>query len=197
MVIAYHLVWTGYGWWLPNDPRGSTSRTVANERLRHLGDLHFGRRPRQPSGKTVRQFYDRAELELQHPLLRFDDEQVRMIGDAFSTAIRENVYTCYACVVMPDHVHLLIRKHRHKSEEMIHHLQRGSRLRLSGSETVDINHPIWTESGWKGFLNSPNDIRRTIRYIENNPIKEGRAVQTWPFVTEYDGWPFHKKTNLE
>jgi len=22
LVIAYPLVWTGYGWWLPNDPRG-------------------------------------------------------------------------------------------------------------------------------------------------------------------------------
>ncbi len=33
LVIAYHLVWTGYVWWLPNDPRGSTSRGIANERL--------------------------------------------------------------------------------------------------------------------------------------------------------------------
>ena len=23
IVIAYHLIWTVYGWWLPNDLRGS------------------------------------------------------------------------------------------------------------------------------------------------------------------------------
>ena len=23
IVIAHHLIWTAYGWWLPNDPRGS------------------------------------------------------------------------------------------------------------------------------------------------------------------------------
>jgi hypothetical protein len=25
IVIAHHIMWTLYGWWLPNDPRGSTS----------------------------------------------------------------------------------------------------------------------------------------------------------------------------
>ena len=28
MVIGYHLIWTAYGWWLPNDPRGSTSHRI-------------------------------------------------------------------------------------------------------------------------------------------------------------------------
>jgi hypothetical protein len=26
MIAGYHLIWTAYGWWLPNDPRGSTSQ---------------------------------------------------------------------------------------------------------------------------------------------------------------------------
>ena len=28
MVAGYHLIWTVYGYWLPNDPRGSTSTEV-------------------------------------------------------------------------------------------------------------------------------------------------------------------------
>ena len=28
MVVGYHLLWTVYGWWLPNDPRGSMSKEV-------------------------------------------------------------------------------------------------------------------------------------------------------------------------
>ena len=39
MVIAYHLVWTAYGWWLPNDPRGSMSHHVEQNVLRDLGEL--------------------------------------------------------------------------------------------------------------------------------------------------------------
>ena len=29
IVIAHHLIWTVYGTWLPNDPRGSGSRAIA------------------------------------------------------------------------------------------------------------------------------------------------------------------------
>ena len=61
MVIAYHLVWTAYGTWLPNDPRGSGSKEVASPRLVELGELHFGRKPVQPPFREVRDFYQRVE----------------------------------------------------------------------------------------------------------------------------------------
>lgn len=44
MVIAYHLCWTAYGCWLPNDPRGSGSEVVRSERLAALGEPHLGRK---------------------------------------------------------------------------------------------------------------------------------------------------------
>lgn len=49
VVIAYHLIWTAYGWWLPNDPRGSTSRRIAADPIAQLGQLHFGRKKVQPA----------------------------------------------------------------------------------------------------------------------------------------------------
>ena len=36
MVIAYHLLWTVYGFWLPNDPRGSTSHAIASDVIAHV-----------------------------------------------------------------------------------------------------------------------------------------------------------------
>ncbi len=191
LVLAYHLVWTGYGWWLPNDPRGSTSRTVSHDRIAELGPLHFGRRETQPSGRVVRQFYERAAGVLMFPLLHFDNEQIQAIASAFADEISGQRYTCYACAIMPDHVHILIRQHKHKAEEMIVNLQRSSRLRLSSSARIDPKHPIWTNGGWKGFLDSPEAIRRTIRYIDENPVQARRPQQRWPFVTEYDNWPLH------
>jgi len=193
MVIAYHLVWTGYGWWLPNDPRGSGSRCVANEGLRHLGESHLGRREVQPPRAVVREFYDKAEPELEHPLLRFDADQIEIIGNALGRAILKHGYTCYACAVMPDHIHVLIRKHRDKAETMIENLQAKTALALFEYGTIDANHPIWTNGGWKGFLNSPGRIWTTIRYIERNPLEENLPAQKWPFVIEYNNWPFHRK----
>src|SRR5262245_6645731 len=39
LVIAYHLIWTGYGRWLPNDPRGSGSIKVLAAVIAELGAL--------------------------------------------------------------------------------------------------------------------------------------------------------------
>ena len=56
LVIAHHLVWTAYGRWLPNDPRGSGSPTVHTDVLAELGEVHRGRKKVQPPGRELRQF---------------------------------------------------------------------------------------------------------------------------------------------
>ena len=195
LVIAYHLIWTAYGWWLPNDPRGSMSRTVATDVIAELGDLHYGRREAQPSAAAMRQFHERAKQVLKFPLLEFSPQEIDAIADAFSDAIHEHRYTCYACAIMPDHAHIIIRKHKHKAEQMIDTLQETSRLRLSTLGLRDPTHPVWTTGGSKTFLDHPDAIRRTIRYIQDNPAKRGLPAQQWPFVSEYDGWPLHPGHN--
>ena len=195
IVIAHHLMWTAYGWWLPNDPRGSTSRTIASDVIAELGKLHYGRRTVQPSSHTIREFRERSREVLKFPLLKFSDREVPIVAEGFAEAIREHRYTCYACVIMPDHAHLIIRKHKHKAEEMIENLQETSRLRLSSSATRSADHPVWTQRGGKVFLDHPSAIRRTIRYIEDNPVKWKLPRQRWPFVTEYNGWPLHPGHN--
>jgi len=191
LVIAHHLMWTAYGCWLPNDPRGSTSHSIASDRIAELGDLHYGRREVQPSSSTIREFQRQAKAALNHPLLKFGPDEIHTLADAFSETIIECRYTCYACALMPDHVHILIRKHKHKAEEMIENLQQSSRLRLRTVGSRSSDHPIWGGPGWKIFLDRPEAVHRTIRYIEQNPVKWRLPRQSWSFVKEYDGWPLH------
>jgi REP element-mobilizing transposase RayT len=188
MVAGFHLIWTAYGWWLPNDPRGSSSHEIRVERIAELGDLHHGRKPVQPPGQDIRHFYDEARDALRHPLLTFDDDAIERIADGFAQVIAENRYTCYACAIMPDHVHALIRKHRDHAETMIEHLQTGSREKLIQAGRRAPTHPVWGGPGWKVFLYSRADFVRVIRYIRDNPIKAHRPPQEWGFVKEYDGW---------
>ena len=96
---------------------------------------------------------------------------------------------------MPDHIHLLIRKHKNKAEQMIENVQESCRLRLSRSNLRALDHPVWARSGWKVFLDHPDDIRRTIRYIRDNPLKRRMPPQQWAFVVEYDGWPLRPGRN--
>ncbi len=184
-------MWTLYGWWLPNDLRGSTSRTIRNDVIAELGEVHFGRKTVQPAGRDIRAFYEEAAGILKHPLSSFAPPEFSVVADAIGHAINECKYTCYAGAIMPDHMHLLIRKHRDSAEGMIDKIQTLSRERLIELQLRQNDHPTWTRGGWKVFLDHPDEVWRTIRYIEKNPVKMQRPAQQWLFVKAYDNWPLH------
>jgi REP element-mobilizing transposase RayT len=192
IVIAHHLIWTAYGHWLPNDPRGSGSHQIQNDVLAELGEVHLGRKKIQPAGKAVRQFRDVSADLLKHARLSFDQPALTCIANSFAETITANRYTCYACALMPDHVHILIRKHKDDAEDMIEKLTCASRDALIAAGLRSPTHPVWTKGGdWKVFLEHPDEVRRTIRYIERNPLEISLPPQVWPFVTPDDGWPLH------
>jgi len=188
MVVAHHLIWTAYGWWLPNDPRGSSSHEIRCAEIVGLGELHRGRKKVQPAAGDIRKFYEAACKILKHDLLKFSADEIRVLGEEFADVIRRRTYTCYACAIMPDHVHLLIRKHRDKAEQMIEHFQVASREAIVAVGSRPPGHPVWGGPGWKVYLETREDIQRVIKYIEENPIKSRRPRQTWDFVTPYEGW---------
>ncbi len=188
MVVGYHLIWTAYGWWLPNDPRGSSSHEIRVERTATLGELHHGRKTIQPPSSEIRRFYTEAHDLLAHEPLTFTDAEIDMLGGWLEQVIQERGYTCYACAVMPEHVHLLIRRHRDWAETMIEAFQHISRQGLINSGRRSPTHPVWGGPGWKVFLNTQDDMQRIAEYIRDNPAKAGRSRQFWPFVQTYNGW---------
>jgi REP element-mobilizing transposase RayT len=195
MVIAHHLIWTAYGWWLPNDPRGSTSHRIRQNVVTALGELHYGRKDVQPAGWEIRKFYKNAQSALKHALLTFSPNERQVICTSLAETVKLRKYTCYACAVMDDHVHMLIRKHRDTAEQMIANLQQSSREALRGDGSRPPNHPVWGGPGWSVFQDHPDDIRRTIAYIEKNPVKMRQPPQQHAFVQAYDGWPLHEGHN--
>jgi hypothetical protein len=196
IVIAHHLIWTLYRWWLPNDLRGSTSKTIRSPVVARLGDLHFGRKHLQPISRDIKASYESAAQFLKHPLFELNSDSIGAVAIGFRDAIEQFNYTCYACAVLRDHVHLIIRKHKHLAEEMIDNLQTQSRLRLSATGLFPNDHPVWVKGGWKVFLDHPDGVRRTIVYIDENPLPYGLPIQRWDFVTPYNGWPLHPGHSL-
>jgi REP element-mobilizing transposase RayT len=188
VVVGHHLVWTAYGWWLPNDPRGSSSHEIRVPQVAELGELHHGRKPEQPSREELREFSQRAGPVLAHPVLAFAEEEIAVLAESFRQTIGQRRYTCYACALMPEHVHLLIRCHRDKAEQMLAQFQDSSRDALIAAGRGRGNHPVWGGRGWKAFQFTRNDMERTVRYIENNPAERRLPPQYWDFVTPYDGW---------
>ena len=72
VTIAVHLIFSGYGTWLPNDPRGSGSDEVRKPDLDDPGPIHFGRKSEQPSRDELRAFHREASDHLDFPTLWLD-----------------------------------------------------------------------------------------------------------------------------
>lgn len=193
MVIAHHLILTGYGHWLPNDPRGSLSRGTHTPGLAQLAESHFGRRATQPTAEQLRAFHEEARALLAHEVLWFDRTQCRVAAGALGEVIRRERLTCYACAILTDHVHVLMRKHRLRGEEMSAACGRGIREALRGAGRVPEDHPVFSADVCDMYKSDPASVRACIGYIRENLPKHGLSVVDYDFVTPYNNWPFHKR----
>jgi hypothetical protein len=45
----------------------------------------------------------------------------------------------------------------------------------------------WARKEWKSFLDGEAAIEDAIRYVEGNPVKEGKRQQAWAFVEPFRG----------
>jgi REP-associated tyrosine transposase len=142
----------------------------------------------QPPRAELKAFYQVARTVLKHELLTSDEEDFAVIAESFAGVIQERRYTCYECAIMPDHVHVLIRRHSDDSETMIELLQDASGNALVDAGRRPVGHPVWGGRGWSVYLETREDIERTNPYNKDNPQKAGLPDQHWPFVTPYDGW---------
>lgn len=177
---------------MPNDPRGSGSLEVREEKLADLGVVHLGRKKVQPGRQELREFTRAATPRLDFTPLWYDDAKRQTVGEAIGEVVNNVGYTVWACAVLKTHAHLCIRRHRDDAVTMWEKFAEETRNKLRVFADVDDDHPVWSTRPFKVFLYTPEDVRRVIRYIEQNPEKEGLAAQTWEFVTSYDGWPYHR-----
>lgn len=192
-VIAGHQIFTLYGHWAVNDPRGSGSREFHDRKFAPLGPIHHGRRPdaQQPTRTALRTFHHRHAELLNFPLIWIDEPKRRIVACAIAKTIHQRGYTCYACAICSNHAHLLIRTHRDRAPTMWDQFATAIRDRLRDSlpEQVSEHHPVIASRPHNVLLYTPAEVRGRVRYIEANPVKEGSPPQVWDFVVRYDGWP--------
>ena len=146
----------------------------------------------QPSRRELKEFYELADPLLDYKRFWADAAKKQALGDVFGGR-RGTGYTVWACAVLSNHVHLVIRRHRDDALTMWHRFADATRLRLREFPEVENNHPVWSERPYKVFLSTPEAVRSCIGYVESNPEKEGLPPQEFEFVQVYNNWPFHKK----
>ncbi|MEM0913811.1 MAG: transposase [Planctomycetota bacterium] len=197
--MAYHLILSAYGFWLPNDPRGSWSTYVGSRRLYALGgvatkvDTH-----RSVAGVS----HDRAQRlatkrGLKRPPVRFTGKQAQAIGEGLRDYCERNALPCCALALMPDHVHLVVgRRPEMPIEKAAEHLKaRASRfLRESGLHPFEAEADargrvptVWAAGSWAVYLDDAAAADRAVKYVEANPVKAGMRAQRYGWVVAFGG----------
>lgn len=191
MVRGFHFIFSAYGFWLPNDPRGSWSQCVRQYELRAFG----------PATKTtVRNSVAAEKHDVRHRLqaksalkrtpVRFTGVQAREIARGFAAACAEGGYVCHALAILPDHAHVVIGRHERPVQQMAAHLKAKATAALStanlhpfAQETRTCRTPSpWARGQWCVFLDSHERLEACIRYVDRNPVKAGLPPQKWKFV---------------
>jgi REP element-mobilizing transposase RayT len=188
MVLGYHVIFGTYGFWLPNDPRGSWSDFVGAWELFHFGKATKTNTRRSLAGVPHdRQLRAAAKRALKFPPVKFSGLQARAVVHGFAQALQEGCYIAHACSVLPEHVHLVLGRHARDIGRIIGHLKARATQRLAAEGLWPADgRPVWAGKGWKVFLDTPEAVRRAIAYVEANPIKEGYRPQHWSFVSRYE-----------
>ena len=198
MVHAYHVILPHYGFWLPNDPRGSWSLFVASWEL-----VRFGKTTRYLEQRTLAQLTpeeialrDAARKALRYSPVTLNGRQALSVANGFRDQAAKSGYGLHACSILPEHTHLVVARHRYKVER-IANLLKGAATRTLIQDNL---HPLaeyakpgnrppgmWARHHWKTYLDSDEAIENAIAYVIENPIKEGNPRQTWSWITPYAG----------
>ena len=191
-IIGHHLIWTLYGHWLANDLRGSGSDKLRSQKFADLGPIYHGRRPEkaQPSRQELRDFHKNAETRLNFSKFWLDAAKRQAVGENIGQVVTAQGYTVWACAVLSNHAHLVIRRHRDDALRMWNAFADVIRLRLREFPNIGARHPVFSDRPYKVFLRNPAEVRTRIAYVERNPEKEGLPRQQLPFIVAYNSWPF-------
>ncbi len=193
MILAAHVIISAYGFWLPNDPRGSWSRFVASWEL-----YRYGPATKVTTRQSVAGVPHNAALRaaaksaLRYPPVIFSDQQIHAIGEGFAQVVKRTGCVIHACAILPDHVHLVLARHHYRLEQLTNLLKGGATRQL----TVEGLHPMASYSGgreslptpwgkrfWVVYIDNPAHLQSAVAYVNRNPIKEGRSPQQWDFIT--------------
>jgi REP element-mobilizing transposase RayT len=169
-----------YGFWLPNDPRGSGSEYVGSNDLYESGGKATKVETRHSLAKKPHDWKKREEAKtvLKHPPVLLNGKQALAVAQGFATL----EHPIYACAVMPEHVHLVLGRSTLPAKKVADQLKKAAEERLRSENIFPNCETIWARGCWQVFLNTPADVHRTIQYVNENPVKAGFKPQRWSFV---------------
>jgi putative transposase len=131
-------------------------------------------------------------------------ENINILKDALKNSKKFYKYEIFGMVVLPDHIHLIIRPDKIDEYPKIisrikHYFSRNincSKNNLTESKIKKREKGIWQRRYWEHTILDEKDLYNSLDYIHYNPVKHGytKAAKDW----EYSSFKkFVKQNNYE
>jgi len=193
MIRWYHAIFSAYGFWLPNDPRGSWSDFVHAYELYRYGGSATTVSGKRSYANDPHDAQKRLETKqhLKYPPVRFDDRCRGSIASGFAMACSEFGFQLYACAIGYDHVHIVTSRAPERSIEQVVSVLKARATRQMNRDQTNpmlqfsdggVTPTPWGKGCWSVFIRDEAQLRNAIGYVQRHPTKEGLAPQHWDFV---------------
>jgi hypothetical protein len=195
-VIGFHVIGCTYGFWLPNDERGSGSDFVRSAALVKFGPAnpvtHRRSVARKPYDVEIRRL---ARLSLRYPPVEFSEAQIAAVGRGVAREIQEfTAATMHAFAQLRNHFHFVCGRCRYDIRRFAGRVKGAGTRQLLGENLHplrefadrDGNVPSpWSVKPWVVYLFTEEDMVRSIRYVQDNLRRAGLPEQRYSFVVPY------------
>ena len=112
----------------------------------------------------------------------FNEEEQRIVLEHIKEG-NETFYHCYAAIVMPDHVHLLIRPNERMTLNRVMHGLKGVSAHKINLHR-GTNGQVWQDESYDRIVRNDVEFRNELNYMYNNPVKKGLTEEP----EKYAGW---------
>ncbi len=126
-------------------------------------------------------------------MLWWDRDARQLPADALGSVVAAAGLTCYACAVLRDHDHLLIRNRRWKGEDMSATFKAAGRKAMLGLGESLAGYPVFSADCCPICKSPPAEVRTCIDYITGNNVRHHLAPASVPWRAPYDGRPLRGK----
>ena len=95
-------------------------------------------------------------------------------------------YHLFAWVVMPNHVHTLMARFKeYEFNDIFHSLK--SYTAHEANKMLHKSGQFWMEDYFDRYMRNQEHFRKTVQYIENNPVKARLCEKPsdWPFSSAW------------
>jgi REP element-mobilizing transposase RayT len=146
--------------------------------------------------KKLRQFGPATKTSARHSVARVDHDhaarqaakralryrrvlltgvQARAVARGFAQAAAESAYRIHACAVVPNHVHLVVARHRRDPRRMIGHLKARATQQLNRERLWPSSDepPVWAKGGGRCFCSGQQTL--SARFVMLSKTRRGKT----------------------